>query len=242
MKLKLVFSFLVLSLFLTSFGSCKKIENVKIICSEFKTITVEFLGEFNACYNAIDPMTVTNHDTEVSSIIHQDGSDVENLSGIDALQIYNSIINSIPGRLAEKLKNLRILVINWSCLETVSRENMKQFGNTLEHLEFIGNRLTTLDSDLFEHNRNLKIINFSSNPLTYIDPNFFENLKNLVKPLFINFHFTKCMTHNFFFINDADLSNFEWKHENCTSEKAKFEHAVNSGEKACCTQIYRKRK
>lgn len=242
MNLKLILAFLFFSSSSILFGSCKQVEDVRITCSELKSVTVEFLGDFKACYNAFDSLTITNPDSKVSSIVYSDGSDVANLSEIDALQIYNSVIISIPDGIADKLQKLRALVINWSCLETLNQENMQQFGASLEHAEFIGNRLTTLDTDLFKHNRNLKMINFSSNPFNYIDPIFFENLKNLINPLFINFHFTNCINQNFFFHSDVSLVNFEWKLERCTSQKTKFEQAVNNGEKDCCVQQYRKRK
>lgn len=217
-----IFAFLASLLYFRTIEASTEIaETVHIICREldnsrFLHPSFFFLPPFYRCGNDDGRINlVTSPNSEVRMITRQNGSPVTNTHQIEMLDFWNMRINYIPKNIKAKFPNLKVIRFEITKLLSVSRENMQQFGNSLEFVCFAGNQLTWLDRDLFESNPNLKVIYLHDNPIRYIDPAFFETLKKFRNLRLLNLSRLKC-TNQFF--TGGDIAIFKSKNEKCFNE------------------------
>lgn len=118
--------------------SCsEKLENVEIICSKLSVMNLTYTPEVLVCYSELEMSSSINStlpESSVSSVVHSNRSKVENLSEIEAIWIEKAIVKFIPKGINNFLPNLRVLYIGNSGLLSVKKENLKEFGNSLELL------------------------------------------------------------------------------------------------------------
>lgn len=206
-------------------------------CSMHKVpITCEYI-DFTALYDkneeihycrAADSINVTFPGTSVSTFLHSNGSEVTNLTEIEGLLVEDAIFKFIPTDVTVKLPNLKVLAITTSKLVSLSKENLKQFGEKLKIVDFSENKIISIDADLFENNPNLKMILLDRNPIRYIHPKFFTNLKNLSLKV-LELESAGCIDQEYNTLKPLkgekglDLSTFEWNYDNCTDFSATFE-------------------
>lgn len=158
--------------------SCS-LNKVEIICSEIGNVSFLIVDTLLTCTSS-STIVISIPETFVSSIVHSNESKVTNLTPIKALDFQHaSAMKFIPDGIKAKFPNMKALRIFSSGLLSASKENLKQFGNSLEWLVLANNSLTYIDADLFEYNPNLKAIWLSKNHIRDIDDDFFTNLKIL---------------------------------------------------------------
>lgn len=150
----------------------------------------------------------------VSSVVYEDGCDVKNPSSITGLAIKFATITFIPTGFRRILPNLKGLMIYKCGLMSVSKSNLKQFGDSLKYLVLDRNEIMYIDADLFEFNPNLKEISFDENPIRRINPEFFTNLKRLKNLQLVEFHSCTCINHEFNY-KRQDISTFTWDNYYC---------------------------
>lgn len=154
-------------------------ENLGLICTNIRHEGWWLIGTVVTCYGKIS-ITSTFSDSTVSSVVHTNGSKVANFEEITALNIYGpTLTNFIPSGIKSQFPNLKALQISDCGLFSVNKENLKEFGKALGHLDLSYNLLTSIDGDLFQYNPNMKVISLNDNPIFHIDSEFFTNLKSL---------------------------------------------------------------
>lgn len=192
--------------------------DVEIICTKFDEYNFMQVGRVRECSSTREPIVSTNRRSEVKAIVHENLTlSHDELIGIESLYIIAAMkLQVIPNGLGEMLPNLKVLLIVYSGLLAVDRRDFRQFGGSLEVVGLNGNKLTTLDGNLFECNKNLKSIDFYGNSqLVFIDPEFFENLKNMKKLTLVGFNDCGCIDQNFYVHEGHDIDNFVWRSDVC---------------------------
>lgn len=166
-----------------------------IVCDLLDNGLWGIIGEVYYCYSGDDANIdlVTSPNSEVTSITHTNGSVVKIVDQIDMLSLRNMRVNYIPNNIKTKLPSLKAIEFYNVRLLSISKDNIQQFGGSLEYAEFGSNQLTFLDSNLFENNLNLKYISFSGNPITQIDPRFFETLTDMGSIEYVDLRDLSCM-------------------------------------------------
>lgn len=204
--------------------SCQEgFTDVNIICASLDVWDVTSVG-FGLAYRCsknggYDLITVPN--TEISKVVHANGSAVTTVNAIEALNLQLFKINFFPRNLKNKMKKLKMLFFYQVELLSVSKRDLEQFGASLEYINLYGNRLTFLEGDLFEFNTKIRQIMLNANPIRFIDAQFFENIKDLKSLKVVQLNSVGCMSQS---SSNKDLSIFRWNNTECfVKEIAKAE-------------------
>lgn len=105
----------------------------------------------------------------------------------------------------------------------MTKDNLKELGNSLNTLDLSNNFLTSIEENLFEYNSNLVFVHLTGNPLRQIDPDFFTNLKKLKTTCEVIMSSAGCMNQFFHILYDDDIATYKWHIENCFDLTAKLE-------------------
>lgn len=198
----------------------KHLRLVEIICAK---VTNEKWSdaEFHLTCEGDNATTSNFPDSSVSSVLHSNRSEVANLPDIIGLSFREVTMKFIPLGIKFKLVNLKVLQIYDCGLLGINKENLQEFGSSLEGLHLQINKITSIDADLFAYNPNLKYIGLFDNPIRYIEPEFFTNLKHLKGLKFLDLETSSCMNQTFSAVeNGHDITTFVWQNENCTDTTA----------------------
>lgn len=224
--------------------SCDRtLNNVKIVCEEVRMVTGQVVGSGTllTCMNVHGnfPVIASFPDSSVTAVINPNGTVVSNLNQIQALVVSTWELRFLPTGIKKMFPSLKLLLINNSQLSSLKKENLREFGDSLEYIIFEGNQLTSLDADLLQYQTKLKIIYFSYNPFQYIDPLFFENLKKL-RPTIERIHFpgSRCINVYFVVADGRDINTFLWRHScennvaaitsDLSTVNGRVEHSLNN--------------
>lgn len=202
---------------------------VYIVCSNISIGEFPYVEDVLVCIGD-KKMNLTIPGSYVSSVVHSNGSKVTNHSDIEGLNIFDSTVHFIPNGIKSQFPKLKLLDIERSGLLSVKMENLRDFGDMLVFLDLHGNKLTSIDANLLDHNPNLQAIYLNGNPIRHIEPAFFTNLKSFKSIKQFNFESTGCINQDF----DSPLyhhkiETYIWNYEKCTDETAKIEtqHLIN---------------
>lgn len=229
----LLFLFIAVGTLSAELQGCS-IQNIEIICERIKIAHLEAkIGDVLTCY-ADKSMKSTIPGSAVSSVVHKNGSEVTNLDNVEGLGIFKATVKFIPTNLGKKIPNLKFLEITLSGLLSVNKENFREFGDSLRGINLAGNKIISIDADLFEYNSNLYIIQLVQNPLRHIEPEFFHNLKNLKNISEVDLESAGCMNQQFDkrFGTSHNMEIFAWKSEDCIDETARVDEQ-NLIQEAC---------
>jgi hypothetical protein len=208
---------LALAVFSFNFSAAQGADvEVTIICEEVANTIWGPYGEFYACmkwYENID--FVTSPNSTVTSITYGNGTAVGTANQIDLLWLAHLRMNFIPNNITTILPNLKALIFYDVSLQTISNENMLQFGSSLEYVDFGSNQLTSLDGNLLENNLNLRVIYFSFSPISRIDRQFFDTLNNMTDIEVVGMNGLSCMNQYFDRSVHGIIETFEWYNSDC---------------------------
>lgn len=204
---------------------------VQITCSRVSNITWG-LGYFPSCAGS-KSIVSTNPGSSVSSIVYSNGLEVENLSQVGGFFISTAKMKFIPSGIGSRLKNLKVINIHQCGLLSVSKENLKEFGVSLEYLILRENNITFIDADLLEYSFNLKTINLDGNPIRYIEPEFFINLMKLRIIRATSVVGVSCMAQDFKTSASHNITTLKWNNEQCLDETARTETRKLISEALC---------
>lgn len=203
---------------------CSIVYNVTNLCTSFSHRTYIIVGTLLTCVG--DNLTISEYPgISVTSVFEtSNNSTITNLEQIQGIFIAKApLIKFIPSGIKRNFPNLKAIIIESSGLLSINKEDLREFGISLQYLELFRNLLTFIDANLFEYNQNLTFINLSSNPLRYIEPAFFTNLKIMKSLEQIHLSTVGCMDQYFATIVGHNIKTFEWSHEGCSDESAKTE-------------------
>lgn len=207
---------------MTRSESCAK-ENIEIVCEKVSDMNFGVAGTVLQCISEQNLIVSTNN-ASLTAVKHKNKSEVNraHLAEIQGLYIHDASVNFIPTGIKKKFGNLKVLHIRSCSLLSVSKNDLKEFRDSLEWLGLDKNKITFIDADLLEYNRNLKEIDLSYNPIQYVASQFFEDLIKLK----IQFQSAGCM-------NGITISSIE--NHNCSdvTTKTKIENLLNNGNSKC---------
>lgn len=196
---------------------------IKIICRSIGDVKWHFKGSHLTCVGD-DSIKSEFSDSLVSSVVHKNESEVSNLDEITGLFIFDAEeVKFIPSGLKKHFPILKGLRISSSGLLSVTKEDLKQFGSSLEHLSLFNNNIKSINADLFEYNPNLKAIFLVGNPIRHIDPEFFANLKQLKSLEVVSLSYFGNSGQEFSTSRGHDIATYKWNNENCTDSTAKIQ-------------------
>lgn len=218
-----IFLFLSFSSLMSCQLSLNDVDKIEVVCASIEDAIWPPIGSYLTC-KADKSMKSEFSDSSVSRVVHSNRSEVKNIAEITALSVEHATsVNFIPFGIKSHFSDLKVLLI-YSCnLLSVSKENLRQFGSSLEFLSVQSNKLTSIDANLFEYNPNLKVIWLYNNPISHIDPEFFTSLKKLKKIQNVDLSPVKCMDQSLSSLSGHNITSFKWKNENCTDIAAKDE-------------------
>lgn len=222
-KIFILYEVFCLGLSMAQPQSClTRLRNIEITCHAVQNSDFKRVGPRQTCWGD-KKITISFPGASVSSIIHSDGSPVENIQEIEALRIRGATVQFIPAGIKTILPNLAVLMIESSGLLTIDKNDLKEFGSSLEYLALGANLITSIDGDLFEHNPSLITLSLHGNPIRHIEPEFFSNLKLMKNAQWLNLQQMACMNQLFDNENGLDIVSFEWNNGGCFNETAKIE-------------------
>lgn len=203
---------------------CSIVYNITNLCSSVSHRTYIIVGTLLTCVG--DNLTISEYPgISVTSVFEtSNNSTITNLEQIQGIFIEKApLFKFIPSGIKRKFPNLKAIIIESSGLLNINKEDLREFGRSLQYLELFRNLLTFIDADLFEYNQNLTFINLSFNPLRYIEPAFFTNLKIMKSLEQIHLNAVGCMDQYFATMSGHDIKTFIWSHGGCSDESAKIE-------------------
>lgn len=141
----------------------------------FDYYTFDNFGRVYTCEPAI---TLTNFTTvEKVTGTHQPGHTDDDVEYILVFS-YSIHLPVFPRGLEHFFKNLRALQFSNIFMLSISAEDLKPFP-LLEYLHLYGNRITSLDGDLFSHNPRMQYFSIVSNRIEHIGHDLVTNLNEL---------------------------------------------------------------
>lgn len=146
---------------------------------------------------------------------------------VDAISIANATcLKFLPLGLKKKFPQLKALVVEKSGLMHIDQSDMEPLGFDLLYISFQENKITALESDLFEYNKNIMYVSFKNNPLKYIDPNFMTGFKQWNSSEFkleVNLNNCTCICMSFKKIPSNYNETFT-QTTNCSDNQSRIEH------------------
>lgn len=212
--------YFIIVIFFLYCGSVQSSEenNLNIECKQiFKAKWTFLVEEYFVCIDWPSSLIVNQPNLEIGEVFHSNGTTIEDLDKIEALDIWFAKAKYLPNGIKKKFPKLKAIRFSSCGLSHLTKKNMRQFGSDLEYASFQNNSIATLDEDLFEFNSNLKIISFRNCPLKFINLKFFEHLKNLKHVDRVYLRDNECIDQDFNSADGVDIKTFVWKFENCSS-------------------------
>lgn len=170
---------LLFSLIICGFAShLHQLDVVNIVCEDLYSGYYLWSTEpFGVCI-VNSTLLITNIETKIRKINLIRGQQL--INPIEVLQIEKAEkLLYLPFGMNEVFPSLKTLQISYSGLLHLDQQDMKPFGSKLEYVGMSHNKLTALESDLFEFNTKLIHVDFSGNPLKYINPQFIGTMNTL---------------------------------------------------------------
>ncbi|XP_070496394.1 leucine-rich repeat-containing protein egg-6-like [Chironomus tepperi] len=167
---------LILTLICTIFQVCLSTDPATISC-EYKTVPPGFIyitGQQYECILQSDYPYVNNQIVSVNGT-HIDGNSDTNVT---MLTINDKKITEIPN-LNSHFSNLKYINVQKSSLKALSRQNLANFKDSLEHLVIRNSGIEIIQEDLFVDLTKLVTIDLRNNSIFYISSVQFTNLPNL---------------------------------------------------------------
>lgn len=112
----------------------------------------------------------------------------------------------LPWNLADFFPNLKAISLLKMNLERISSAQLRRFHD-LEMLDLRGNKLKSLNGDLFKYNPNLRIIDFENNLIEHIGHDL---LKGLTRLWYTNFQFNPCLKESNEYFVHAQVNPEKW--------------------------------
>lgn len=198
------------------------IHNVQIVCSEIANVDYDYVGVFLRCI--VDKLVTSKvPESSVSSVLDSNRQALNNLNQILGLYSGDAVFSFIPRGITSKLPNLKVLNFENNYIQSLNKDNLKEFGSKLEYLSLRNNKLTSIDADLFQYNSNLRVVYLNGNPIRNIEPQFFANLKNIQQIVYMSFMSAGCISQLFSTALGHHMSTFIWNNGKCFDISARIE-------------------
>lgn len=197
------------------------LSEIEIVCSTIgKVGTWTKIGVVLACndYSIIS----TNPGSSVLKVVNNNKLEVTNLAQITALNVEYATVKFLPRGIKNHITSLKALRIISSGLLSLDKEDLREFGASLEFLVLHNNKIISVDGDLFEHNPNMKVFSLRGNPIRHIGVGFFANLKEMKRISNVNLEHLTCM-NKYFDAANSKIAKFDWQKAKCNDNSAKVD-------------------
>lgn len=151
--------------------------SVTIVCST-KRYTMWLSEKYRKC-TVRNTISVSHRNISVHQVKISDEDDFDvKYVDIIAIMLQTADVSYMPVGLDEYFPDLDFLEVSSCGLREIKQHNLKGFPK-LKNLFMSGNVIEYLEKDLFKYNLLLEMINFSQNLIKSIDANLFDELKEL---------------------------------------------------------------
>lgn len=221
----ILISIISIVLFSTAIQSCYEVE---IICRRIRHVPyidgTDFVCE---CYTDTSLSSVVPG-SRVTSVVNFYRLEIPEkvLSKLEAININQATVKFIPTGIKSRFTSLKALGITSCGLLSVNKEDLREFGESLDLLALDDNLLTSIDADLFDFNPNLRAISLGGNPIRYIESRFFTTLSRHKKVELLTIGapdgclHKKCCTLEKFGTNPKE---FSWNDAECNDKSARVQ-------------------
>lgn len=144
-------------------------------------------GSFYTCGGTVISAENATTVTDISAT-HMEGKDHEDVKGFYASSNH-LMLATIPAGIEKFFANLEFFEWANGNLFSIDSSTFEPFPNLLV-INLGGNKIVTLDGDLFQHTRKLRQIDFVSNSLEHVGHDFLTGLTDLE---FVNFSWNPCI-------------------------------------------------
>ena len=140
-------------------------------------LNCDYLFSWFDGYNCkAENLTIQSPNLKIIKVI---GERAKEFSVVDTFDVHdNPSITYLPIGLNDHFPQLKKLDVQYSSLRFISKNDFYDL-NVLEIIDFRGNQIETIPSDVFSTLLKLENLNLSRNKITKIYPSTFENLRNL---------------------------------------------------------------
>lgn len=154
------------------------VTSLRIRCQYQSVATfASVIGSHYKCYTRKVVIKNPNEVIEGIDGAHEDGKSSDDVKSIS---IFEATCHYFPKGLEKIFKNIQDITVYHSGLRAISRDDLRPFPD-LTALSLENNRITSLDSNLFEFNTKLKRIKLKDNFFTIIGAGVFDSLKDLTE-------------------------------------------------------------
>lgn len=203
------FIILVISVLLPIFIAAKADTTVSASCSRIDTSKWPYVAILKTCWFGAS-MKIQDNDT---SLKYLDEEGTHDTGSIEAVMFTSaSEIHFLPKNLKTIFPKLKVLSLFIQPIKNLESADLKVFGNDLQFFRADKCQISSLDANLFEHNKHLKYIDFGGNPLKNIDPEFFNNLSKMVALQEVDLRNSRCIDQRKI---KSDLKKPKWDHKLC---------------------------
>lgn len=154
------------------------VTSLKIRCQYQSVATfASVIGSHYKCYTR--KVDIKNPDEVIEGIdgTHEDGKSSDDVKSIS---IFEATCYYFPKGLEKIFKNIQDITVYNSGLKTITRDDLRPFPD-LKALSLENNKITSLDSNLFEFNTKLNRIKLRGNFLSTVAAGVFDPLSDLAE-------------------------------------------------------------
>lgn len=205
----------------------KNSKNDEIKLSEFKTdrncvnlqhFYFKYIGQLLMCHFHLSSMKSSLHTPYIQQEFRDEmfRKTIKNPFLIKAISISRmKSLTQLPSGINSSFPNIKAFTVKMTNLSRLNPEDIEQFGNNLEWIDFSSNKLTALQGDLFNSTPKLVFIDLSYNPLTHINPKLFENFKVMKELEEVEIVLSSCISRKYIKNRRDNIQTFKWHAKNC---------------------------
>lgn len=147
--------------------------------TESAAVVCEYLDSPFGYSCKVKYLKITSKNDRIITDVIGDHQSEKTLSDVVYFNLTQNIVKFFPLELASFFKNLKTIQIIQASLSELHSSDLQQFGDKLEDLWLIRNKIDILEADVFKFNPNLENLQLYGNNLRYIDENAFRGLEKL---------------------------------------------------------------
>lgn len=148
---------------------------IQLNCSFYNSANDIFITDLYACFGTTKDIEYSGITIDSVEGTHDEGKSFNDTNG---LRVSSQKWPYIPQGIGGIFKNLESLELSYCDLEVLLKEDLKQFPN-LKVLSLPNNRLTSLDSGLFQFNSMLKSFDAHRNMICSVASDIFDRTNDL---------------------------------------------------------------
>ena len=167
--------------------------NVMIVCSFLHLVSIQLVSTRDGYVGGVFyrtnsrllvvPSDIPSDAVEVhlnnNMISHLRSGNLSHLSSCTVLNFQNNLIRTIEDNAFLGLGNLAMLNLRENKLTTLKKNMFNGLSSMVEHIDFVGNDVDTIESGCFSDLNKMKYLSFGRNDLTEVSGTMWQGLQSL---------------------------------------------------------------